>query len=78
MAISANGEMLADTPHLTPQMADLAEELKELVRRQARLPQDRGQGAALHDAMLRDNGYPALLVPIHRMAALGTHINESD
>src|SRR5215510_2138603 len=56
----------------------LIEELEEFGRSQARLPQDRRQRAALHDAVLRDDGHPPLLVSVHRVAALGPHIGEAD
>jgi hypothetical protein len=47
----------------------LVEELEELVGSQARLTQDRGQCAALDGAVLRDNGHPAVRIPVDRMAA---------
>ena len=47
----------------------LVEELEELVGGQARLTEDRGQGAALDGAVLRDNGYLAMRIPSDRMRA---------
>jgi hypothetical protein len=58
--------------------AGSVEELKELGRGQARLPQDRRQSAALHDAVQRDDGHAPLAVPVYRMTALSPHIAETD
>jgi hypothetical protein len=56
----------------------LVEELEELVGSQARLTQDRGQGAALDGAVLRDNCQPAVRIPVDRMTALGPDMGEAD
>src|SRR5512146_15321 len=53
------------------------EELKELGRGKARLPQDRRERAALHHAVLRDDRNTALLVAVDRVAALGPHVGEA-
>jgi hypothetical protein len=64
--------------HAALHFAGSVEEFKELGRGQARLPQDRRQRAALHDAVQRDDGHAPLPVPVHRMTALGPHIDEAD
>jgi len=58
--------------------AGSVEELEELGRGQARPSQDRRQRAALHDAVLRDDGHAPLPVPVHSMTALGPHMGEAD
>ena len=35
-------------------------------------------GMDLHDAVLRDDGYPALGVPVYRVAPLGPYMGEAD
>jgi hypothetical protein len=56
----------------------LVGQFQELTRRQTCLPQDGSQRAPLHDATLRDNGHPASLIPVDRVAAPGPHMGEPD
>ena len=49
-------------------------ELEELTGGQARLAKYRRQRPALHNGMLRDDDRPSFLIPVHSVAALGSHI----
>src|SRR5260370_32090766 len=53
-------------------------QLEEVRGGEIRLPQDRGEGAALDGAVLRDDGNPPVRVTVDSVAALGSHVTEAD